>query len=500
MSSSSFTSSNRFSGSFKEEPFSRINFSNISWVQEDIKKAKTTLIPYDPIVIPYQELKSSFKNCWNQLLDHQRSVLSPFFIHIKHTDVLSKEFEKNERLQKISQTIMRLFHTMTLDEAFESQAILQETRQEIFQFDDFIPSPTLEIIEDQDEAKIHQYLTYSQSAVQELVSDLFMKYVNASQQSTSQIGYKYLMPPLVNWCSHVEVPSFISSMQNGKEFCLHASLIDVPFFISQGGIAAWILAYEGLGYEILNSREGLIQEITTLIENIIHNTGSTEKNKSDFQSYFKNHIKKFISDILSTLHLGPAAPVALLTYSKCLYQKDVEKKQNPYQDQLVRLFGMIEVIRSMNYKPREKWATAIENEILQEWASINDHSMNETLDWVRPLLKKLITEMMTTPLENLQGSSLKDTYAWNDEEEKRAHYFRKIFKEDEAHLPIQYQPIYKSNHVVAAAILEAFEEGADLNKLFRFMLSSLRTMHLANPFWRACETREELADEKNHDE
>lgn len=500
MSSSSFTPSNRFSGSFKEEPFNRIDFSYMPLIHEDIRKTKTTLIPYDSTVISFQELRSSFKNCWNQLLEHQRMIISPFIIHIEYTEVLSQEFEKNERLQKISQTIMRLFHTMTLDEAFDSQPILKETRQEIFQFDDFIPSPSSDIIDDQDDVKIQQYLDYSQSALQELVSDLFMKYINPSQQSASQIGYKYLMPPLVSWCNKIEKPFFRAAMQNGKDFIFHASLIDLPYSISQGGIAAWILAYEGLGYEILNSREGLIQEISTLAENTIHNTGSTETNKSHFQSYFNSHTKKFISDILSVLHLGPSAPVALLAYSKFLYQKNDQDSKNSYQDQLIRLFGTLEVLRSMNYKPREKWATAIENEILKEWTSIDSSSMHETLDWVRPLLSHLINKLTTSPLETLHGCSLKDIYAWNDEEETRAHYFRKIFKQDEAHLPVQYQPIYKSNHVVAAAILEAFEEGADLSKLFRLMISSLRIMHLANPFWRPCETREELADEKNYDE
>ena len=77
------------------------------------------------------------------------------------------------------------------------------------------------------------------------------------------------------------------------------------------------------------------------------------------------------------------------------------------------------------------------------------------------------------------------------EEEKKAKYFRQLFKGDEAHLPAQYQTVYKSNHVVAAAIMEAFEAGADLSKLFRIMVSTLRIMHIANPFWRACENREE---------
>lgn len=491
MSSSSFTPSYRFSGSFKEEPFTGIDFSNMPLVHEDVKKAKTTLIPDDPKVISYQEFKSSFKSCWNQLLDHQRMVLSPFFVHLKHNQEISKEFEKNETLQKISQTILRIFHTITLDEAFESKPLLHETRQEIFQFDDFISSPSSDTNEDQDDAKIQQYLDYSKSALQELVSDLFMKYINPNKQSTSQIGYKYLMPPLVRWCDKIEKPSFISSMKNGKDFNFHASLIDMPYFISQGGITAWILCYEGLGYEILNSREGLIQELISVAENTIQQAGSTEKSKCHFQSYFKTLFEKFMSDILSVLHLGPAAPIALLAYAKSLYRKNDVDSKNSYQDQLIRLFGTIEVLRSMSYKLREKWAIAIENEIIKEWSALESSSMNETLDWVRPLLSQLINKLTTSPLETLQGCSLKDIYAWNDEEEKKAKYFRQLFKGDEAHLPAQYQTVYKSNHVVAAAIIEAFEAGADLSKLFRIMVSTLRIMHIANPFWRACENREE---------
>lgn len=503
-------------------PAARIDIGNMTKVIADIERAKNNYREGDEPEVGYTQLMQRIGQCWNDLLDHQQTLLSQFKCELEFnnaTKSYQRILESGRDLQEIAKAVMKLCCNITLaktrkDESTKGQtsirALAEKTqnwsiRRESNYGSNFDfnpqPKPKIEIFSE----------TYTHPALQEVISDLFQRFTETrfcSREAPKTASN--LVPPLCIWNTDLGgEPYYVyPSAENMDRYKLKAAVVSLPAYLMKGGVAAWgALGHEVVGHEILHSHEGLMEELKDKLIKDLTNFGKNQNHSSKgiewAVKYWSKRVDETASDVLGILHLGPAAALGMLAYFRSLNSdhkmRTTAEDEDEHPLDLLRGYLAVEVMRLLNFSQSRDWADVFESELEKDQdpnvttrasmpaVLIERYTIN--IAWIRDYIKVVAKTIACSKLTSLGGESLLELNSWSDQDEKLSQSYQRLFREktEAEELPRFPEGLY-AGHVVSAAIVESFKLGSDPVKMFKMMIGALRSMHLTNPLWQKCAT------------
>lgn len=498
----------------------RIDIGNMTNVIQDIRRAKNNYINGDESKVSYTQLMQRIGQCWNDLLDHQQTLLSQFKCELEFNNATQRYqsiLESRRDLQEIAKAVMKLCCNINLaktrkDESTKGQTsirALAEKTQNLsirrtsnydspYYFDPQ-PKPKVEIFSE----------TYTHPALQEVISDLFQRFTETrfcSREAPKTASN--LVPPLCIWNTDLGgEPYYVyPAAENMDRYKLKAAVVSLPAYLMKGGVAAWgALGHEVVGHEILHSHEGLMEELKDKLINDLTNFGENQNHSSkDIKwavKYWSKRVDETASDVLGILHLGPAAALGMLAYFRSFNSdhkmRTTAEDEDEHPLDLLRGYLAVEVLRLLNFSQSRHWANALESELEKDRdpnlridrsiPAVQIEGWKISIPGIRSYIKIVAETIVCSKLTSLGRKSLLELNSWSDQDETLSQSYQRLFREktEAEQLPEFPEGLY-AGHVVSAAIVESFKSGSDPVKMFKMMIGALRSMHLTNPLWQKC--------------
>jgi hypothetical protein len=312
-------------------------------------------------------------------------------------------------------------------------------------------------------------------AMQEVVMDLWETFVAG-----------------VNFCPNKNWPAPIIQLDPDITIPIAAEMNEIIMFtfpsgLTKGGLASWpVLIHNTEGDYILKAYPGLLKELQEKVVNVLI------KNKFDLNitTYWNQRMNQTICIILSILHIGPSAAIALIGYLRginkdgnFLRNRGFAKTGSP-SDSLKGLLAAY-AIRLLPIDNNINWFNSILAEVEKDIKFVIFDSSLVPLKTAMKITYLITQTIIKTPLESLSNKCLQDIYCWNSNDELVVKNLRTILHENNQFIH-KLPDDYPASHIVAATILEALEskKEQDISILFEKMLTLLNNAHTSNPKWQ----------------
>lgn len=337
-------------------------------------------------------------------------------------------------------------------------------------------------------------------AFQEVISDLYDGFLSAEDRKDVKIpDNKEVIPPLCKWGNPDEGP-YTCPIDATSSFGLAVGTVNLPPANAKLGLVAWsALGHETAGHDVIHADDGLAEEMTNAVRKALQDASMGEV----LPDYWADRIDETASDVCGILNMGPAVGIGLISYFRGLglaYTGE-QKLRNigPLNDvhpaDIIRGYLAASVVRKLSFKGAEKWAKLIESETNKDLDEIR-LNVESTVDGrlipnsgtvISPDDAKKSAEIVAATLvqgkmEHLDKHAFIDIQDWADQDESIVENFRKMLVQLTP-LPDNFAKGLYAAHVVAAAVMEALSNGADIPMIFERMMTILKIMHDTNPSW-----------------
>ncbi len=338
------------------------------------------------------------------------------------------------------------------------------------------------------------------NAFEEVISDLYDGFL--SEESRNSTGQKIKPPdrgviaPLVKW-GNPDAGPYTWPVDATLGLNVRAAVVSLPPAHLKAGLLAWsALGHETAGHDILHADTGLLQELGSKVYNaIISNLGGN----SFLASYWRNCIDESASDVMGLLNMGPTVGLGLVGYFRGLTGGKLRNQgpfQGPHPLDILRGCLAARVVSQLSFAGAAEWAQAIQAEVNKDIETIYLIDMQTGYRYRVPTQQAMQSAqiaadvIMNTKLTALEGHSLKEIQDWSDADQKIAAEIGVLLHKT-TDLPVLYKSNgYYAAHVVAGALQEALEKGANVQTIFNRMVKFLDIMHQYNDTWRKTPNKE----------
>lgn len=497
----------------------KIDISNMTSVISDIRRTRTNSRVEGESKVSYIQLMRRIHECWNNLLDHQQTLIAQFKCELEFNNS-SRNYqtilESSKHLQEIAQAVMKLCCNVDLaktkkDESRSRQTSVRALSQMTQNLSlGYASTRAPYHLESQPKPKEDAFsTTYTHPALQEVISDLFQRFTETrfcSREAPKTAST--LVPPLCIWNTELAgEPYYVyPAATNMQLYKLKAAVVSLPAYLMKGGVAAWgALGHEVVGHEILHSHDGLMEELKEKLNDDLRRFGQSRQENAqhlDFVvNYWSERMDETASDVLGILHLGPAAALGMLAYFRSFNlnhkMRTIAEDEDEHPLDLLRGYLAVEVMRLLKFSQADQWAAAFESELEKDQdpnlitrasnpaVKIEDRTIR--ISWIRDYIKVIAKTIVCSKLTSLGQKSLLELNSWSNRDEALSQHYQTLFREktDPEQLP-QFQEGLYAGHVISAAIVESFKRNGDPVKMFKMMIGALRSMHLTNPLWQKC--------------
>jgi hypothetical protein len=358
-------------------------------------------------------------------------------------------------------------------------------------------------------------------AFQEVVSDLYDGFVSEEIRADIKPLDHSVIAPLIAW-----IPSLVKTDDGfvptgpctlpadllDSAFGIKTGLVYLPIQYAKQGLLLWAtLSHETAGHDIIHADVGLLDELNRrvkealLLEDLDPLLADYWTARlGDLDDIYR--IDEAASDVMGILNIGPAAGIALIGVFRALNAafdpahklklSNIGVEDDEHPADILRAYLSAAVVRNLKFSKADDWAKYIEAEADSDLETIRlNANIDPTTGKLDPnsgiiidpadakrsaeVVAKIIAE---GKMECLENHSLGEVQNWHDDDESIVNELKSNLTTLSPILDIYSRGIYAA-HVVAAAVVAAVEEDADIELLFKSMVSILKLMHDANPVW-----------------
>lgn len=330
------------------------------------------------------------------------------------------------------------------------------------------------------------YNALATSAFQEVVSDLYDGFLSAEDRLGVKAPDLSTVPALVKWGAPENGP-YTWPVDATASFGLETAIVSIPPVHAESGLLAWAcIPHEVCGHDVLHADIGLTDQLANAVKNaLIQNNMGT-----DLAEYWSARIDETASDVLGVLNLGPAAAIGLIGYIRGMDAAYTGKAQlrnigpagDTHPADILRGYLGAYATGLLIFDQAKEWERVIEAETDKDLSTIQLEGKVIDTVMAKQSAKMVAGAIMQTKLESLENHSLDQIQNWRNTDETIAVYLRTILRTAES-LTEEYKSGFYAAHVVAAAVTESLTSGADLDTIFKRMVSLLKVMHDTNPAW-----------------
>jgi len=425
------------------------DISNLVKCIEDVKNAAlaTDMGPTDPT--DYNKLKGRLEACREKLPPlYQETVFEPY---VKILNKLGRE-GFNELLLQRNDALILLFDI--------AHAILQNGEG---------------------------YKDKATDAFQEVVSDLYDGFLSAEDRVGVKPPDRGIIAPLVKWGNPDSGPYTWPVDVTSSIFELQTGILNLSPPNAEHGLLAWsALGHETGGHDILHADIGLLQELARTVR-----TELTKHNfRQDLPEYWASRIDETASDVLGILNMGPAAGIGFIGYFRGLNAafsgepilRNNGSKTDVHPADILRGYLAASTVELLSFDGAKHWSEVIEAETNKDLSEIRLGGIEISAEDAKNSAQIVASVIAKAKLESLENHALSEIQTWRNEDELIVQQLRShltmatLLPEDSA------SEIY-ATHVVAAAVIEALSNNANIPIIFDRMVAILKSMHDSNPSW-----------------
>jgi hypothetical protein len=206
--------------------------------------------------------------------------------------------------------------------------------------------------------------------------------------------------------------------------------------------------------------------------------------------YWSARIDETASDVMGILNMGPAAGIGLIGYFRGLNAaftgelrlRNSGPANDPHSADIVRGFLAAATVRLLRFTERKSWADLIAQETTNDVTAIRLSGVTITEQLARRSAELVATAIVTTKMNSLEHHALGEIQNWRDVDEEIVQELSTILVSPLG-VPERVASGFYAAHVVAAAVVRALRQNADLPTLFSRMLDILKKMHDSNHSW-----------------
>ena len=323
-------------------------------------------------------------------------------------------------------------------------------------------------------------------AFQEVISDLYDGFLSAEDRRGVKPPDYEVIAPLVKWGNPDSGP-YTWPVDATQSFGLRVGVVNLPPANARHGLCAWAaLGHECGGHDILHADEGLLKELTELVQVALMKA----KLGVRIADYWSSRMDETASDVLGVLNLGPAAAIGLIAYFRGIdaalgYGPKLFSDglaDDPHPADVVRAYVSAEVVRLLLFSSAGMWADAIVKETDRDAGKIVLAGDKVTAAQAKKSAAVVARTIAATALDALDGHAFSEIQNWRDLDELIVAKLMPSLS-TAASLPATYVGGAYAAHVVSAAVMAALENAAPIPKIFERMIGVLKQMHDANPSW-----------------
>jgi hypothetical protein len=250
---------------------------------------------------------------------------------------------------------------------------------------------------------------------------------------------------------------------------------------------AWAaLGHETGGHDILGADVGLRGELERAVFTALDDAGIG----NGLPEYWSARIDETASDVMGILNMGPAAGIGLIGYFRGLNAAFTGVPQlrnhgpanDPHPADIVRGFLAAATVRLLRFADRNRWADLIAQETIKDVTAIRLSGVTITEQLARQSAELVATAIVTTKVNSLENHALGEIQNWRDVDEEIVQELSTLLVSPLG-VPERLAAGFFAAHVVAAAVVGALRQNADLPTLFSRTLDILKKMHDSNPSW-----------------
>lgn len=206
--------------------------------------------------------------------------------------------------------------------------------------------------------------------------------------------------------------------------------------------------------------------------------------------YWSSRIDETASDVLGVLNLGPAAAIGLIGYIRGMEAaytgnaklRNTGSEQDTHPADILRGYLGAYATGLLVFDQAGEWEKIIEAETDNDLSLIQLEGNTIHIDIAKQSARIVANTIMKAKLKSIENHSLDQIQNWRNTDEAISVYLRTLLR-TAGLLNEEYKSGFYAAHVVAAAVTESLSEGADLDVIFKRMLSLLKVMHDTNPAW-----------------
>jgi hypothetical protein len=128
------------------------------------------------------------------------------------------------------------------------------------------------------------------------------------------------------------------------------------------------------------------------------------------------------------------------------------------------------------------WSQILLDETKKDVVTITVAGERVSADLANRTAARVAEALITAKAESLEEHSLGEIQSWRDSDEEKVAIVRRVLTTN-GELPEQGASRIYAAHIVAAAVIEALANSADLPVVFNRMVSILAKLHARNPVW-----------------
>jgi hypothetical protein len=322
---------------------------------------------------------------------------------------------------------------------------------------------------------------------QEVVYDLYDGFLSAEDRKGIKPPDKGAIAPLVKWGNPDDGPYTWPVEMTNEFFKVGTAIVNLPPSNARSGLLAWAcLGHETAGHDILHADTGLKEEMAEAVLKALQD----EQLGDLLPEYWSYRIDEAASDVLGILNMGPAAGIGMIGWLRGFVAADTgdAKLRNegpggdPHPADILRGYLAASTVGLLSFKDASDWVKIIEAETNNDLSTIRLEGVDINAEDAKKSAQIVASTIVRTKMESLENTPLGRIQDWRNRDETIVKKLRSLMTTS-SQLPRSYAKGTYAAHVVAAAVMEAISQNADIPLIFERMQSMLKTMHDGNPSW-----------------
>jgi len=322
------------------------------------------------------------------------------------------------------------------------------------------------------------------NAFEELVSDIYDGFLSDEDRNGINRPDHRTTSPLVKFGRPAFGP-YTWSVDATEVFGAHAAVVNLPPANARRGLLAWsALGHETAGHDVLHADNGLQDELADAVRAALMDLGG------NLADYWSSRIDETAADVMGVLNMGLAAGIGLVGYFRGLRKaftgQAVLRNKGPSSDahpaDIVRGFLAAETVALLTFSQSAAWSKVIADETAKDVGTIILADQTVTTVQARESARRVAGAIANTKARSLEHHALSEIQTWRDKDENIVRAVRGALVTAGA-LPDLGQDRIFASHIVAAAVIEALDNGNDLALIFDRMIGILAQMKDKNPVW-----------------